>query len=227
MYKIGINIDSNLKEILEELMDIECYKINECNEDELKNLDIFLIDIQREKDDERIEKFKINAFITIALISKEIDLKRVRKLFKNKIVYDCIYKNDYFEIENIINEIMEKPKKRYELILNDPFYKAIVDSRDIIYINYCRISRKTEIVDKIGKIYTIKKSFSDVEESLNSLEFLFRLDRGTIINKNLVKELDYKGEIITFNGGKKLSISRSKLKILEENINLFKNRIEL
>lgn len=227
MYKIGINIDPNLKEILEELMDVEFYKIDEFDSDDLYELDIVLIDLHFEKTDDRIKKLKSHDIPTIILVLNKDDLRRGRFLFKENLIYDCIFKNDYFEIERVIEEVIDRPRKVYEIIINDPFYKAIVDSREIIYINYCRLSRKTEIIDMNGKIYTIKKSFSEVEESLSSISFLFRLDRGTIINKNLVKELDYKREMITFIGEKKLSMSRSKLKYLEENINLFKNRIEL
>lgn len=227
MYKIGINIDPNLKEILEELMDVEFYKIEEYDNDDLYELDLVLIDLHFENTDERIKELKSKDIPIIILVLNKDDLRRGRFLFKENLIYDCIFKNDYFEIEKIIEEVIEKPRKVYEIIINDPFYKAIVDSREIIYINYCRLSRKTEIIDMNGKVYTIKKSFSEVEESLSSISFLFRLDRGTIINKSLVKELDYKREMITFIGGKKLSMSRSKLKYLEENINLFKNRIEL
>ena len=62
---------------------------------------------------------------------------------------------------------------------------------------------------------------------MRSFNCFVKVDRGTLINKNLLKEVDYKGEKITFLGERKLFVSRSKLKILEENLDLFGNRIEL
>lgn len=227
MYKIGVNIDSNLKEILEELIDVEFFSIDECDERKILELDLVIFDLFLEKKNERIKRLKAEGLPVIVLVIKQEEFRRGRFLFKENSIYDCILKNDYFEIERVILEALEKPKRTYEIIINDPFYKAIVDSRDIEYLIYCRLSRKTEVIDKYGKVYTIKRSFSEVEECLSSIDFLFRLDRGTIVNKKLIKELDYKRECITFNSGKKLSMSRSKLKYLEENIDLFKNRIEL
>ncbi|MGL4509665.1 LytTR family transcriptional regulator DNA-binding domain-containing protein, partial [Cetobacterium sp.] len=105
--------------------------------------------------------------------------------------------------------------------------KAIIKIEDIIYMNYCRLSRKTEITTKDGKIYYSKRGFAEVEQKLKGFSFFIKVDRGTLINRNLLKEIDYKGEKITFLGNKNLFVSRSKLKILEENLDLFGNRIEL
>ncbi|MGL4804400.1 MAG: LytTR family transcriptional regulator DNA-binding domain-containing protein [Cetobacterium sp.] len=230
MKKIGINIDLNLQEILRELLEIEFYSIESIIDYGIEKIDAVILDLKYEKDDSKIHFFSRKNIPVVLLCSRDDDLKRIKEYFKKREIYDCVYRDDYFEIEKSLDEIFNEKiifQNVEEIIINDNFYKAIIKIEDIIYINYCRLSRKTEITTKDGKIFYSKRGFSEVEQKLKAFSCFIKVDRGTLINKNLLKEIDYKGERLTFIGEKKLFVSRSKLKILEENLDLFGNRIEL
>lgn len=230
MKKIGINIDLNLQEILSELLDVEFYSAESLIKYDIENVDAVILDLKYETDDSKIYFFSRKNIPVVLLCSRDDDYRKIKGYFKRREIYDCIYRDDYFEIEKSLDELFSKSivfQDTKEIIINDNFYKAIIKIEDIIYINYCRLSRKTEITTKDGRIYYSKRGFSEVEQKLRSFNCFVKVDRGTLINKNLLKEIDYKGEKITFLGGKNLFVSRSKLKILEENLDLFGNRIEL
>lgn len=230
MKKIGINIDLNLQEILGELLEVEFYSVESIIDYEIEGIDAIILDLKHEKDDNKIHYFSRKKIPIMLLCSRDDDFRRIKSYFKRRDIYDCVYRDDYFEIEKSLDELFNKKiicEDVKEIIINDNFYKAIIKIEDIIYLNYCRLSRKTEITTKEGRIYYSKRGFSEVEQKLKSFNCFIKVDRGTLINKNLLKEIDYKGERITFLGEKKLFVSRSKLKILEENLDLFGNRIEL
>lgn len=230
MKKIGINIDLNLQEILRELLEVEFYSIDSVIDYEIEKIDVVILDLKYEKDDSKIHFFSRKNIPVVLLCSRDEELKKIKEYFKKREIYDCVYRDDYFEIEKILDELFNKKiiiQDAKEIVINDNFYKAIIKIEDIIYMNYCRLSRKTEITTKDGKIYYSKRGFAEVEQKLKGFSFFIKVDRGTLINRNLLKEIDYKGEKITFLGNKNLFVSRSKLKILEENLDLFGNRIEL
>lgn len=230
MKKIGVNIDLNLQEILRELLDFEFYSIESIIDYEIEGIDAVILDLKNEVNDSKIHLFSRKNIPVMLLCSREDDFRRIKEYFKKREIYDCIYRDDYFEIEKSLDELFNKKviyQEAKEIIINDNFYKAIIKIENIIYMNYCRLSRKTEITTKDGRIYYSKKGFAEVEQKLKSFNCFIKVDRGTLINKDLLKEIDYKGEKITFLGEKKLFVSRSKLKILEENLDLFGNRIEL
>ncbi|MEG2255815.1 MAG: LytTR family transcriptional regulator DNA-binding domain-containing protein [Cetobacterium somerae] len=230
MKKIGINIDLNLQEILSELLDVEFYSAESLIKYDIENVDAVILDLKYEIDDDKIHFFSRNNIPVVLLCSRDDDYRKIKGYFKRREIYDCVYRDDYFEIEKSLDELFNKKivsQNVKEIIINDNFYKAIIKIEDIIYINYCRLSRKTEITTKDGRVYYSKRGFSEVEQKLRSFNCFVKVDRGTLINKNLLKEVDYKGEKITFLGERKLFVSRSKLKILEENLDLFGNRIEL
>lgn len=230
MKKIGINIDLNLQEILSELLDVEFYSAESLIKYDIENVDAVILDLKYEIDDDKIHFFSRNNIPVVLLCSRDDDYRKIKGYFKRREIYDCVYRDDYFEIEKSLDELFNKKivsQNVKEIIINDNFYKAIIKIEDIIYINYCRLSRKTEITTKDERVYYSKRGFSEVEQKLRSFNCFVKVDRGTLINKNLLKEVDYKGEKITFLGERKLFVSRSKLKILEENLDLFGNRIEL
>lgn len=230
MKKIGINIDLNLQEILRELLEVEFYSIDSIIDYEIEKIDVVILDLKYEKDDSKIHFFSRKNIPVVLLCSRDEELKKIKDYFKKREIYDCVYRDDYFEIEKTLDELFNKKiiiQDAKEIVINDNFYKAIIKIEDIIYMNYCRLSRKTEITTKDGKIYYSKRGFAEVEQKLKGFSFFIKVDRGTLINRNLLKEIDYKGEKITFLGNKNLFVSRSKLKILEENLDLFGNRIEL
>ena len=219
-----------MQEILRELLDFEFYSIESIIDYEIEGIDAVILDLKNEVNDSKIHLFSRKNIPVMLLCSREDDFRRIKEYFKKREIYDCIYRDDYFEIEKSLDELFNKKviyQDAKEIIINDNFYKAIIKIENIIYMNYCRLSRKTEITTKDGRIYYSKKGFAEVEQKLKSFNCFIKVDRGTLINKDLLKEIDYKGEKITFLGEKKLFVSRSKLKILEENLDLFGNRIEL
>lgn len=230
MKRIGVSIDLNLQEILKELLEVEFYSIENILDYEIEGIDAVILDLKYEKYENKIHFFSRKNIPIMLLCSRDDDYRKIKEYFKRGDIYDCIYRDDYFEIERSLDELFNREIILHnikEIVINDNFYKAIIKIEDIIYINYCRLSRKTEITTKDGRVYYSKRGFSEVEQKLKDFNCFIKVDRGTLINSDLLKEIDYKGEKITFLGEKNLFVSRSKLKILEENLDLFGNRIEL
>lgn len=230
MKRIGVSIDLNLQEILKELLEVEFYSIENIFDYEIEGIDAVILDLKYEKYENKIHFFSRKNIPIMLLCSRDDDYRKIKEYFKRGDIYDCIYRDDYFEIERSLDELFNREIILHnikEIVINDNFYKAIIKIEDIIYINYCRLSRKTEITTKDGRVYYSKRGFSEVEQKLKDFNCFIKVDRGTLINSDLLKEIDYKGEKITFLGEKNLFVSRSKLKILEENLDLFGNRIEL
>lgn len=230
MKRIGVSIDLNLQEILKELLEVEFYSIENILDYEIEGIDAVILDLKYEKYENKIHFFSRKNIPIMLLCSRDDDYRKIKEYFKRGDIYDCIYRDDYFEIERSLDELFNREiifQNIKEVVINDNFYKAIIKIEDIIYINYCRLSRKTEITTKDGRVYYSKRGFSEVEQKLKDFNCFIKVDRGTLINSDLLKEIDYKGEKITFLGEKNLFVSRSKLKILEENLELFGNRIEL
>lgn len=230
MKRIGVSIDLNLQEILKELLEVEFYSIENILDYEIEGIDAVILDLKYEKYENKIQFFSRKNIPIMLLCSRDDDYRKIKEYFKRGDIYDCIYRDDYFEIERSLDELFNREIILHnikEIVINDNFYKAIIKIEDIIYINYCRLSRKTEITTKDGRVYYSKRGFSEVEQKLKDFNCFIKVDRGTLINSDLLKEIDYKGEKITFLGEKNLFVSRSKLKILEENLDLFGNRIEL
>lgn len=230
MKRIGVSIDLNLQEILKELLEVEFYSIENILDYEIEGIDAVILDLKYEKYENKIHFFSRKNIPIMLLCSRDDDYRKIKEYFKRGDIYDCIYRDDYFEIERSLDELFNREiifQNIKEVVINDNFYKAIIKIEDIIYINYCRLSRKTEITTKDGRVYYSKRGFSEVEQKLKDFNCFIKVDRGTLINSDLLKEIDYKGEKIIFLGEKNLFVSRSKLKILEENLDLFGNRIEL
>ena len=73
----------------------------------------------------------------------------------------------------------------------------------------------------------MKINFSTVETSLIEFANFYKVERGTIVNINLIKYLDYKEEKILFKDLSELYISKIKLKEIEENTFITKNKLYL
>ncbi len=225
MYKIGMDIDRKLEMILEEILDYELYSAENFYTEKIGGVDIILLDLSKKDIKEKLKYFK-KMEIPVIVLCEEEDFYFIRESFRKEYVVDAILKRDYFEIERAIETILAKRKNLQEVVINAISYKAIVKISDIIYVTYCRVNRKTEIVDMLGNMYESKKGFSEVEEKIES-DFLIKVERGTLVNKNMVRKIDYKNEKVFFIGGESLSLSKAKLKMLEDMVDIFKNRVEL
>lgn len=225
MYKIGVDIDRKLEMILEEILEHTLCSAEDFYTERKNGVDIILLDLSVEDVKEKLKYFKKMEIPVIALCDVE-DFYFIRESFRKEYIVDVILKRDYFEIERAIDEAIKKSKTSKEIVINSISYKAILKISEIIYVTYCRVNRKTEIVDMCGNIYESKKGFNEVEEKLES-DFLVKVERGTLINKKMVKKIDYKNERVYFIGGEFLSLSKAKLKMLEDMGQFFKNRVEL
>lgn len=73
----------------------------------------------------------------------------------------------------------------------------------------------------------MKENFSIVEERLEAIDNFYKIERGTIINIDLIRYIDYKEENIIFRDFSVLYVSKIKLKKIEEDMILTKNRLYL
>ncbi len=222
--KVGIDISTSLKIIIKEVMNYEFIDLK--IEVDLSEIKIVVLDITAENLDEKIFKYKGENLKIIVLVG-ENDIREMRKFLLNELVDDCVIRKDIFELEESIQKL-EKQEINYEsFYLCDSFKRGIFEFKDINYITYSSVSRKTEFHLTNSEIFYIKKNFSEVEEQISNNNIFYKLDRGTIINIPLVEILDFKEEIIIFKNRDFIYTSKSKLKEIEKNCHLTKGRIVL
>lgn len=94
-----------------------------------------------------------------------------------------------------------------------------------MYINYCRVTRKIQFHLTNKEVFVLNRNFSVVEEKLEGVDNFYKIERGTIINIDLIKYIDYKEETIAFRDLSILYVNKIKLKKIEEDIIFVRNRI--
>ena len=201
MIKIGTDIKENLLILLREVLDYEFIEYKRNNVD----FQIFIIDIASEEADMKI---------------KDIFLKGIQ-------IIVVLGKHDIYEIEKSIDRLKNSQIKYTQFYLNDIYQKGILEFSEVTYINYCRVSRRVQFNILNKEIFTLKINFSTVETSLIEFANFYKVERGTIVNINLIKYLDYKEEKILFKDLSELYISKIKLKEIEENTFITKNKLYL
>ncbi|WP_297407544.1 LytTR family transcriptional regulator DNA-binding domain-containing protein [uncultured Cetobacterium sp.] len=212
MIKIGVDANSDLLTLLKETLDYNFIQISPENSFEYK---IVILDIEIKNLSEKIKNLSSKGCNIIILLGNN-NIKEMRTLLKSKYVDDCILRQDIYNIENSIEDILVKRNNFTQFYLKDTFYKGIIEFSEVLYIDYCRISRKTKFNLTNNKSFTLKRNFSDIEDFLENIDIFFKLERGLIINTSLIKFLDYKEEQIIFKDNSVLYISKSKMKDLEE-----------
>ncbi len=222
MIKIGTDIKENLLILLREVLDYEFIEYKRSNVD----FQIFIIDIASEEADMKIKDIFLKGIPIIVVLGKN-DIQKMRTLFLNKQVADCILRHDIYEIEKSIDRLKNSQIKYTQFYLNDIYQKGILEFSEVTYINYCRVSRRVQFNILNKEIFTLKINFSTVETSLIEFTNFYKVERGTIVNINLIKYLDYKEEKILFKDLSELYISKIKLKELEENTFITKNKLYL
>lgn len=211
--KIGINIDNNLKIILEEIFDYNFLDLKE-SPAKYSEINIAIIDSNTENLHEQLLEYKKNNIKIIILVG-ENDIREMRKFFLSNLIDDCIVRKDIFQIEESINLLENKGKKMENFYLSDTFKKGFYNISEINFITYSSITRKTEFHLINSEVFDIKKNFSEIEEKLMKTDLFYKLDRSTIINLKLIKILDFKEESIIFKDKSYIYTSKSKLKELE------------
>lgn len=222
MIKIGTDIKENLLILLREVLDYEFIEYKRSNVD----FQIFIIDIASEEADMKIKDIFLKGIPIIVVLGKN-DIQKMRTLFLNKQVADCILRHDIYEIEKSIDRLKNSQIKYTQFYLNDIYQKGILEFSEVTYINYCRVSRRVQFNILNKEIFTLKINFSTVETSLIEFANFYKVERGTIVNINLIKYLDYKEEKILFKDLSELYISKIKLKEIEENTFITKNKLYL
>lgn len=151
----------------------------------------------------------------------------MRTLFLSNYVADCILKHEIYEIEKSIEKLIYSKQKYTQFYLNDNQKKGIIDFSEVTYISYCRTTRRIQFHLTNKEVFTLKENFSIIEEKLETINSFYKIERGTIINTNLIRYIDYKEETIIFRDFSILYVSKIKLKKIEEDLNLTKNRLYL
>ncbi len=214
--RIGIKSDENLKTLVEELLPYDFVELDE-NFD-FKDISIAIVDSLNKNFKLFLSELKKRRIPTIALLN-ESEFYKMRELFLEKTIDDCLLRKDIFKLESAIFKLINKSVNPEMLYLSDTFKKGIFNFSEINYITYSSITRKTEFHLIDSESFTIKKSFSEIEEKLSQIDCFYKLDRSTIINLDLIQLIDYKEEVIIFKNKSLVYSSKSKLKELEEIIN--------
>lgn len=219
MIKIGLDSNYKFKNILEEILD---YEIVDAEKEE--DFQILVIDIEVQDLIEKIKKY-FQKNIPIVVVLGKNDIREMRTFFHSKYITDCILRQDVYEIEKSIEKILKNSKKFKKFYLNDTFKRGIIDFEEVNYINYCRITRKTQFILVNKDTFSMKTNFSVIEKTLEGIKNFYKIERGTIINIDSIKILDFKEEMIVFKDSSILYISKNKLKELEDNSDLHLNKI--
>ena len=91
MIKIGTDIKENLLILLREVLDYEFIEYKRSNVD----FQIFIIDIASEEADMKIKDIFLKGIPIIVVLGKN-DIQKMRTLFLNKQVADCILRHDIY-----------------------------------------------------------------------------------------------------------------------------------
>ena len=222
MIKIGVDVDEKLIILLKEMLDYEFINTKREN----KNFEIFIIDIDAENITDKI-KLNFTKGIPVIVVLGKNNIREMRTLFLSNYVADCILRHEVYEIEKSIEKLIHSKQKYTQFYLNDNQKKGIIDFSEVTYISYCRTTRRIQFHLINKEIFTLKENFSIVEERLEAIDNFYKIERGTIINIDLIRYIDYKEENIIFRDFSVLYVSKIKLKKIEEDMILTKNRLYL
>lgn len=204
MIKIGVDVDEKLIILLKEMLDYEFINTKREN----KNFEIFIIDIDAENITDKI-KLNFKKGIPVIVVLGKNNIREMRTLFLSNYVADCILRHEVYEIEKSIEKLIHSKQKYTQFYLNDNQKRRI----------------QFHLINK--EIFTLKENFSIVEERLEAIDNFYKIERGTIINIDLIRYIDYKEENIIFRDFSVLYVSKIKLKKIEEDMILTKNRLYL
>lgn len=138
----------------------------------------------------------------------------LRKYIKENLIFDFLKKSDYRLIEEIIDFINVKNSKKEKIYIDTNSVKLLVEPKEILYIGYSKIIRKSVIkIDE--KEYLSNKSLSEIQALLFKFSEFIRIERSCIINLARIKEINLKEEILIFDNNEILQLSKKILKRVE------------
>ena len=166
------------------------------------------------------EEKKITTRLTTVFF-KENDEWRIINMH-NSIAKITQEKNEMFPIS-----YMSKLEQNNEtnIFLLEKFRRGFFSLKEIAYIVYSSITRKTIFYLNNLESFELKKKFSEVEEKLKKFSFFCKVDRGTLVNLESIKILDFKEECIVFKNQQILYLSKVKLKKIENRWKKIKKEI--
>lgn len=216
MIKIALEVENNLKILLEENFSYEFFDVKDLKIKEIvdKNIGIAIIDNSVIDLEDRLTQYK-NYNIKVILLATVFDIFTLRKFVKEDLICDFLNKKDYTFIEEIIASLKEKSSKKSKIYVDDSFVKVLIYPMEILYIIYSRYIRKSVIKLGNGKEYYSKKNLMEIEVMLSSYPEFIRIERSSIININRIKEINIKKESIIFDSDDVLQLSKRILKNLE------------
>ena len=217
MIKIGVDIDKKLIILLKKILDYEIldYELIDIKH-ENKNFTIFVIDINAENIESKI-KTNFKKGVPVIVLLGENNIREMRTLFLSNYVADCILRHDVYEIEKSIERLIHSKQKYTQFFLSEKMIKGIIDFSEVTYINYYRVTRKIHFHLTNKEVFILKENFSVIEEKLKGIENFYKIERGTIINIDLIRYINYKEETITFRDLSILHMNKIKLKEIAKN----------
>lgn len=222
METILLDVEKKLEIILKEMLKYNFITFTE----ETNREKMLIIDDMAENYHGKIYRYSQRKIGIIVLIS-ESNMKEMRNFILDKSIYKCFFKTEIYLLEKALEDffnghrernIMLNGKKKF--FLNIPYGRIILRFEEITHITYSSLTRKSEFYDIDKNIWAIRKNISEVEKEIIDGDIFFRLDRGTIINSQNVKMIDYGDEKIIFKNENFVYSSRAKLKKFEDNINI-------
>ena len=221
MDKIGLKVGMNIKILLKELLNLEFIENNIEKNCKLVILDIDILNLKSE-----VEYYCLHELKVIILLDN-FNQQELIELLSLNCSFQCILKQELSKLKDIVTKYFFRVKSYKSFYLNDIHFKGIVEFSEILYIDYCRTTRRIRFNLINNESLFIKRNFSDLDFLILEYQNFYKLGRGIIINMDLIKILDYKEEKIIFKDKTILYISKIKLKELERTRVLEKNRIVL
>ncbi|WP_443862866.1 LytTR family transcriptional regulator DNA-binding domain-containing protein [Fusobacterium ulcerans] len=215
MTKIAIETDRTLKILLREYFEYEFIETKNYEIDDIlkEGISLLIIDDSIENIESRLKilkKYKIK----VILLFLEPDIYILRKYIKENLIFDFLKKSDYRLIEEIIDFINVKNSKKEKIYIDTNSVKLLVEPKEILYIGYSKIIRKSVIkIDE--KEYLSNKSLSEIQALLFKFSEFIRIERSCIINLARIKEINLKEEILIFDNNEILQLSKKILKRVE------------
>lgn len=215
MTKIAIETDRTLKILLREYFEYEFIETKNYEIDDIlkEGISLLIIDDSIENIESRLKilkKYKIK----VILLFLEPDIYILRKYIKENLIFDFLKKSDYRLIEEIIDFINVKNSKKEKIYIDTNSVKLLVEPKEILYIGYSKIIRKSVIkIDE--KEYLSNKSLSEIQALLFKFSEFIRIERSCIINLARIKEINLKEEILIFDNNEVLQLSKKILKRVE------------
>lgn len=197
-----------LSEVLEEnIQDISSGNIEIDGENNI----LILEDLEKIEEIEKYrDKLKMTLCYADILKTKYLNFSLEKSL--NIRFYE---KNQYIDINNIINE-MKKIKLNFEdkILVSDFSEEVLINLNKIDYFSYDRNNKKAFLLFKDQKIF-LRKTLSELEDILPE-EYFFRIERSYIVNINQIIHINYKEEYIIFESLEKIYVNKLKLKNLSQ-----------